>query len=113
MTVGMGIDPGIIRIDAAWIALSVVGLLVIKTLLIAMLGRWFGLSRGTAVEVGLMLSQAGEFAFVIIGTATARQDHHAAIRSVFVCRDGLIDDHHAAGVFVCTQHRHVAGSQTA
>ena len=69
MTVGMGIDPSIIRIDAVWIALSVIGLIVVKAGIIAILGRLFGLSTSTAIETGLLLGQAGEFAFVIIGTA--------------------------------------------
>ena len=71
MTVGMGIDPGVIRLDASWIVFSVIGLIALKAAIIAGLGRLFGLSRGTAVEAGLLLGQAGEFAFVIIGTAIA------------------------------------------
>lgn len=71
MTVGMGIDPGMIRIEAQWIALSVVGLIALKATIIACLARAFGLTRGAAIEVGLLLGQAGEFAFVIIGAATA------------------------------------------
>lgn len=70
MTVGMGIDPGIIRVDAIWIIVSVIGLITIKAAIIAGLGMLFGLTRGTAIEAGLLLGQAGEFAFVIIGTAT-------------------------------------------
>ena len=71
MTVGMGIDPSMVRVDAAWIAVCVVALIAVKALIIAGLGMLFGMSRGAAVEAGLLLGQAGEFAFVIIGTATA------------------------------------------
>jgi monovalent cation:proton antiporter-2 (CPA2) family protein len=69
MTVGMGIDPGMIRLDVMWICISVVGLLALKALIISGLGLMFGLSRGVAIQTGLMLGQAGEFAFVILGTA--------------------------------------------
>ncbi|MFZ4540490.1 MAG: cation:proton antiporter [Rickettsiales bacterium] len=69
MSVGMGIDPKAIRIDAEWILLAVVALILIKASIIAVLARWFGLSRAAAVESGLLLSQGGEFAFVIVGAA--------------------------------------------
>lgn len=70
MTVGMGIDPGIIRVEAVWILGAVIGLVLVKAAIVSGLGILFGLSRGVAVEMGLLLSQAGEFAFVLIGTAT-------------------------------------------
>lgn len=71
MSVGMGIDPGVIRVDAIWIVVCVIGMFALKTLIITGLGMMFGLTRGTAVETGLLLGQAGEFAFVIISTALA------------------------------------------
>lgn len=73
MTVGMGIDISILRTQALEILFSVLGLFSLKAAIIAGLGRMFGLSRGDAVKGGLLLGQAGEFAFVIIGTATAAQ----------------------------------------
>ncbi len=71
MTVGMGIDPGQIVLGAKWIALSVIGLILLKTVIIGGLAKLFGLHRGAAIETGMLLSQSGEFAFVIVGAAMA------------------------------------------
>lgn len=70
MSVGMAIDPHLVRLDAQWIALSVLGVIAVKATIIAVLGRFFGMIRGDAVEAGFLLSQGGEFAFVIVGAAT-------------------------------------------
>jgi CPA2 family monovalent cation:H+ antiporter-2 len=47
-----------------------VGLFTIKALLTAGLARLFGFSRGQAIEMGLLLGQGGEFAFVVLAFAT-------------------------------------------
>ncbi|MCK5361947.1 MAG: cation:proton antiporter, partial [Gammaproteobacteria bacterium] len=70
MSVGMIIDPSQILAEPLWIGLSVVGLFTIKALLTAGLARLFGFSRGQAIEMGLLLGQGGEFAFVVLGFAT-------------------------------------------
>jgi CPA2 family monovalent cation:H+ antiporter-2 len=69
MTVGMSVD-----IDAAWdyigwILLGVVVLLAIKGAMIFGLASLFGLRRAVAIELALLLSQGGEFAFVVISLA--------------------------------------------
>ncbi|MEZ0223598.1 MAG: cation:proton antiporter, partial [Alphaproteobacteria bacterium] len=69
MTVGMGIDPSMVRENVMWLCLSVVGLMFIKAGVIAPFARLFGLTWGHAIEAGLLLGQAGEFAFVIVGSA--------------------------------------------
>jgi CPA2 family monovalent cation:H+ antiporter-2 len=71
MSVGMIVDLTEILNDPLWIALSIVGLFVIKSSLTAGLARLFGFSRGQAIEIGLLLGQGGEFAFVIVALATA------------------------------------------
>ena len=43
----------------------VAGLIVVKTLILYALGRWQGLEPGPARRLGLVLSQGGEFAFVL------------------------------------------------
>ena len=71
MSVGMIIDLAEILTDPLWILLSVAGLFAIKSLLLAGIALTFGFSRGQAAEMGLLLGQGGEFAFVIVGLAVS------------------------------------------
>ncbi|MGI9503890.1 MAG: monovalent cation:proton antiporter-2 (CPA2) family protein, partial [Geminicoccaceae bacterium] len=70
MTVGMSIDLAAVA-DRAWLtALSVIGLIGLKAVIIFALCLAFGLPREVAIRVSLLLAEAGEFAFVVIGVAT-------------------------------------------
>lgn len=69
LSVGMGIDTRELLAAPVWLPLSVVGLFVLKGLVIFGLLRVFGLSWGRSLEGGLLLSQGGEFAFIVIGLA--------------------------------------------
>ena len=69
MSVGMIIDLAEILTEPLWIFLSVGGLFAIKSVLLAGIARVFGFSRGQAVEMGLLLGQGGEFAFVVVALA--------------------------------------------
>jgi CPA2 family monovalent cation:H+ antiporter-2 len=71
MSVGMGIDPVEVGRYPGWIVASVFGLMGLKTVITAGVLRSAGLSWGRSVEGGLLLSQGGEFAFVIVGVAAA------------------------------------------
>jgi len=71
MSVGMGIDLGEIARHQALILASVIGLILIKAVVVGTVLRVGGLSWGRALEGGLLLSQGGEFAFVIVGSAAA------------------------------------------
>lgn len=71
MSVGMIIDLAEILNDPVWIALSIVGLFAIKSFITAGLARLFGFSPGQSIEMGLLLGQGGEFAFVVVALATA------------------------------------------
>lgn len=69
MSVGMSIDPlEILRAPALLIG-SVAGLFVLKAVIVAAVVRVGGLSRGKALEAGLLLGQGGEFAFIVFGVA--------------------------------------------
>jgi len=70
-SVGMTIDVREIIHHPLWLALVVVAIIAVKAVLILGLGRLFGLTRSTSVELGLLLGPGGEFAFVTIGAATA------------------------------------------
>ena len=69
LSVGMGIDTRALLAEPLWLPLSVIGLFVLKGTVIFALLRGFGLSWGRALEGGLLLSQGGEFAFIVIGLA--------------------------------------------
>jgi CPA2 family monovalent cation:H+ antiporter-2 len=71
MTVGMGMDALQIVHAPLWLACAVLGLVVLKSAVIAPLLRLGGLPWGRAIEGGLLLGQGGEFAFIVIGYASA------------------------------------------
>ncbi|OMP00436.1 hypothetical protein COLO4_12675 [Corchorus olitorius] len=69
MTVGMSIDPKLLLSNFPVIA-GALGLLIVgKTILVAFVGRVFGVSIISAIRVGLLLAPGGEFAFVAFGEA--------------------------------------------
>ncbi len=71
ITVGMSIDITLIQSELAQITLIVVGLMVGKSIVTAVLCRGFGLPVGDSVRTGLLLSQGGEFGFILFLTASA------------------------------------------
>ncbi|KAF5816810.1 putative glutathione-regulated potassium-efflux system protein KefB [Helianthus annuus] len=69
MTVGMSIDPKLL-VSNFPVILGSLGLLIAgKTILVALVGRLFGVSLISAIRVGLLLAPGGEFAFVAFGEA--------------------------------------------
>ena len=68
-TVGMKIDFRELLREPALLFLCVASLIVGKAVILAGLGKLFGLSWPTAVEFGLLLGPGGEFAFVAISLA--------------------------------------------
>ena len=71
LSVGMLIDFHAIAANPAFVAGAAVAIVVVKALLIAWLARMFGMPTGRAIWLGLLLSQAGEFSFVLFGQAAA------------------------------------------
>jgi CPA2 family monovalent cation:H+ antiporter-2 len=71
ITVGTNINPAVIVSDAGWIAGALVAMIAGKALILYAVARAFGVARAVAAEVALLLAQAGEFAFVVIGVAQA------------------------------------------
>jgi len=70
LVVGSTVDPGLLLAEWRSIAVLLTGLLVVKTAVFAILGTFVTeLSWSEALRVGLLLSQGGEFAFVIFNLA--------------------------------------------
>jgi len=66
MSAGMFIDLSLLPTQGLAILAIVIGLLLGKSLLLAGLARLLGHSTAEALQLGLLLSQAGEFAFVLL-----------------------------------------------
>lgn len=71
MTVGMSMDFALIQANLWQIGLLVGALLIGKTIITALLCRSFGLTASISVKVGMLLSQGGEFGFIIFAAASA------------------------------------------
>lgn len=71
ITVGMGIDLKLVFGNWLLIAAAVPAFMVVKTIAIYALARVSGSSHGEAAKIGGVLSQGGEFAFVLFGAAVA------------------------------------------
>lgn len=69
MAIGMSVAPELALESPETVALLVLGLLLGKTALLAGLARLFGFARGQALHMGLLLSQGGEFSFLLLGAA--------------------------------------------
>jgi CPA2 family monovalent cation:H+ antiporter-2 len=69
ITVGMLLDLSVV-FDNWWLVLLLlIGPVLFKFALIALLARLFGSSTGVSIRTGLALAQAGEFGFVLINLA--------------------------------------------
>ena len=73
LSVGMMIDFNAVAARPGLVFGLAVGIIVVKAVLIAVLAFSFGMRRGRAIWLGLLLSQAGEFGFVLFAQATAAQ----------------------------------------
>jgi voltage-gated potassium channel Kch len=73
LSVGMLLDLRLIAERPLLIVGIAAGVVLTKSILISGLSRAFGCSWTMAVRLGLLLSQAGEFGFVLFSQATAAQ----------------------------------------
>lgn len=69
MTIGMGLDARYLLSAFDDVLLFLLAMLLIKSVLIFLLGRFFDLSHGARVALGLLLAQGGEFALVVFALA--------------------------------------------
>ena len=71
LSVGMLIDFKVVA-ASPWLIVGIAAaMIIIKATILFGLARAFGMKAGRALSLGLMLSQAGEFGFVLFGQATA------------------------------------------
>lgn len=69
ITVGMSVDLGVVADYAGQVAIGVIVLILFKAVILYAVARAFHVAQGPSIEVALLLAQAGEFAFVVIGIA--------------------------------------------
>jgi CPA2 family monovalent cation:H+ antiporter-2 len=72
VSVGMAIDLKLVWAHIGWILLALVGLIAVKATVLYAAARLFRVERPVAAEVALLLAQGGEFAFIVIGLASAK-----------------------------------------
>ncbi len=73
LSVGMMLDLSVIGARPLLVLGVAAAVIVTKTILISALTRIFGCSWALSMRLGLLLSQAGEFGFVLFAQATAAQ----------------------------------------
>lgn len=69
ISVGMGIDYRLIGEYGPLLVATLAGFFALKAVITILLARLFGFPFHTALETGLLLGQAGEFAFVVVTLA--------------------------------------------
>ncbi|HEU5285021.1 MAG TPA: cation:proton antiporter [Sphingomicrobium sp.] len=73
LSVGMLLDLDAIAAAPLFVFGAAAGIVAVKAVLIGALARAFGMKVGRAIWLGLLLSQGGEFGFVLFGQAAAAQ----------------------------------------
>ena len=83
LSVGMLLDFNAIASSPMLIAGAAAALIIVKAALITGLARMFGVKMGRAIWLGLLLSQAGEFGFVLFAQAASAQLIEPEVASLF------------------------------
>ena len=83
LSVGMLIDFEAVAAKPLLVAGIAIGIIAVKAVVIAGLALAFGMRPGRAIWLGLLLSQAGEFGFVLFGQAASAQLITAEAASMF------------------------------
>lgn len=71
ISVGMAVNLGILLTDPLWVALMVLVLVSVKTAVLFLVSILFRLRRTSRLQLSVVLSQGGEFAFVLFSAAAA------------------------------------------
>ncbi len=72
IAVGMAVNLGLLWVDPVKVLLAVVSLVILKGMLLYLLARVFGIRPKARSKMAAILSQGGEFAFVIFTAASAQ-----------------------------------------
>ena len=89
MTVGMGLDLGAVWQNAGVVIAGLVVMLIVKALLVYLACRLFAGDHRLSLEAAFLLAPAGEFAFVVLATASAGDIIPADISTLVAAIAGL------------------------
>lgn len=84
IAVGMSVDFGVLLAHPVLIPAAVIAFLAIKIGVLYALGKRFGLPRSQQLLFALLLSQGGEFAFVVFGAAATARVFTTEVSSMLV-----------------------------
>ncbi|WP_050467712.1 glutathione-regulated potassium-efflux system protein KefC [Herbaspirillum chlorophenolicum] len=84
IAVGMSVDFGVFLAQPWRIVGLVVAFLAIKTAVMWFLGRCFGIPRGQQLFFAFLLSQGGEFAFIVFGAAVGAKVLTPDVSSILI-----------------------------
>ena len=73
ITVGMGVDLGVIADNIVPIGSAVLAVLALKAMVTAVLLRMMGARRGTSVETGIMMASPSETTLIVLAAAASAQ----------------------------------------
>ncbi|WES68873.1 glutathione-regulated potassium-efflux system protein KefB [Superficieibacter sp. HKU1] len=73
ISVGMSLNLGVLYTHLLWVIFSVFALVAVKTLVLYLLARVYGLRSSERMQFAGVLSQGGEFAFVLFSTASSQK----------------------------------------
>ncbi|MCK6956346.1 glutathione-regulated potassium-efflux system protein KefB [Enterobacter bugandensis] len=73
ISVGMALNLGVLYTHLLWVAVSVAILVAVKMLVLYVMARIYGLRSSERMQFASVLSQGGEFAFVLFSTASSQK----------------------------------------
>jgi len=73
ISVGMSLNLGVLYTHLLWVIFSVFALVAVKMLVLYLLARVYGLRSSERLQFAGVLSQGGEFAFVLFSTASSQK----------------------------------------
>lgn len=76
ISVGMALNLGVLYTHILWVMMSVAVLVAVKMLVLYVLSRIYGLRNSERLQFSGVLSQGGEFAFVLFSTASSQRLFH-------------------------------------
>ena len=76
ISVGMALNLGVLYTHILWVVMSVAVLVGVKMLVLYVLSRIYGLRNSERLQFSGVLSQGGEFAFVLFSTASSQRLFH-------------------------------------